>query len=174
MAEYDDSEEVEHNSTKRYAMKKKGGNVDIHDPMTLWIFLLLVAVVIRLLIANTSYIPTDSEAYSAVVTYSNFLLQFPGIMILPLIVGGIVGTEVGERSSTLQSTLRSGLLNGIYASIIYLIAIVIIYIVLNYYTAPQFSTLYTAIINGIILPIVTFMLVLEIFAVLSYSRSVDQ
>jgi hypothetical protein len=147
-------------------------NVDIHDPMFFWIFLLAVAVVLRILTTSTQYLPMGTTEYSIANIYSNFLLQFPGIITLPLIIGIVIGSEVGERSKTLSSALKNGLTNGIYASIIYLITIVIIYIILNY-TTPPFSSLYALIINSVVLPIVVFMLTLEIFATLAYSRKVE-
>ena len=58
-------------------------NVDIHDPMSLWIMLLMAAVVLRILITSTAYLPIGTEGYMVANTYSSFLLQFPGIIITP-------------------------------------------------------------------------------------------
>ncbi len=182
--EEDDAEDRDkhHNSTKRYddivsyeipKPHAKRSNVDIHDPMFLWIIVLMAAVVIRIVLATTSYLPTQTQAYTIQTTFSNFILQFPGIAILPLIIGAIIGSEVGERSNSLASALKSGLTNGIYAAIIYLVTIVIIYIILNYAT-PQFSSLYLTVLNSVVLPILVFLITLEIFAALAYSRRVDE
>ncbi len=169
-----DSEEAQGFDSRQPAKRKapKGSSVDIHDPMFLWIFLLVVAVALRIVLASTSYIPLDSQFYALGTEISNFLLQFPGIVILPLIIGAIIGAEVGSRSSTLARSLKNGLTNGIYASIIYVITIVIIFIVLNSVT-PQFTTIYLTLLNSILLPVVVFLLVLEIFAALSFWRKVD-
>jgi hypothetical protein len=182
-----EGDDLHHNSMKRYAhlggtlpsaahtydgpQQAKKSSVDIHDPMFLWILLLMSAVVLRILLTDTAYIP-QGTSYNMTALYSNFLLQFPGIVILPLIIGAVIGSEVGERSSTFANAMRGGLINGMYASIIYLASIVIIYIILNY-TTPQFSTLYLTVLNSVMLPILVFMLTLEIFAALSYFRKVE-
>ena len=165
-------QEEEGNIKPQTIKAHNSSNVDIHDPMFLWIFLLVVAVALRIVLASKSYIPLDSQFYAFATQLSNFLLQFPGIVILPLIIGAVIGAEVGSRSSTLARSLKNGLTNGIYASIIYVIAIVIIFIVLNSVT-PQFTILYLTLLNSILLPVIVFLLVLEIFAALSYWRKVD-
>ncbi len=169
-----------HNSTSRYGHPYDGPlpsrtrrpNINIHDPMLLWLFVLTVAVVLRILATSTTLLPAGSQLTTLINDISSFLLQFPGIIIMPLIIGVVIGSKVGERSNSLASTLKTGLINGIYASIIYLIGIVIIYIVLSYFT-PAFSTTYLTVLNSIALPIVIFLLTLEIIAVLSYSRRAD-
>ncbi|MDE1768847.1 MAG: hypothetical protein KGH62_05805, partial [Candidatus Micrarchaeota archaeon] len=147
--------------------------VDLFEPMFLWIALLLAAVAARVILSTTGYVPVGGQVYAIANSYPNFLLSFPGIIILPLIVGIMIGNEVGRRSTTLESALRSGLLNGMYASIMYVIAIVIIYIVLSY-IVPQFTSQYLSVFNSVVFPILVFLLTLEIFSALSYSRRVDE
>ncbi len=147
------------------------GHVNITEPMVLWILLLLIAVAINIIIANFRTVSTASAVYTAANAYANFVLNLPGFAILPLIIGAIIGAEIGSRSLSLKRATVSGLLNGIYASVIYAIAIVILYLVLDYGTMHAFSS--GMLVDAIIIPIIVFLITIEVFSVLSFSRKVD-
>lgn len=159
-------------ATERAARRASTGNVDIGEPMFVWIMLLLIAVVVRFVMTYTSLVPARSSMYPILQLYSRFLFTPPGIFVLPLIVGAIIGAEVGSRSFSMKSAAKSGFLNGVYAAIVYVVTIIILSVLLDYITtgATQLSSL---IGNTIVLPVIVLIVVLEAFAVLSYSRKTD-
>ena len=148
------------------------GNVSIMEPMILWIVLLLVAVSINIILANFNIVSAASFIYSAASAYSKFVLSVPGIDVLPLIIGAIIGAEIGSRSLSLKRATVSGFVTGIYSSVIYAIAITVLYVVLDYGTGHTFA-LSAILLNSIIFPIIVLLVVIEMFAVLSFSRKVD-
>lgn len=151
---------------------KKTRGVNIQEPMFFWILLLVIAVVLKIILSNTQTIPPGTQLYSAASSFSNFLLNIPGLAILPLIIGGVIGAEVGLRSSSMKKAMRSGILNGIYASVIYIITILVIYIIIDY-AVPQFSSTYYVLLDRIIIPVAVLLIVTEVFSILSYSRRVE-
>ena len=173
MQDFED-DDLPHNTNKRYGMSspQKRANVDIHDPLLLWLLLLIAAVAIKIMISNTQYIPSGTQIFSILNSYSNVVLQLPGVIALPLIIGAIIGSQVGERSASLVSALKSGLVNGIYSCAIYVVAVVIVYMVLNT-VLPQFASQYLSVLNSIILPLLVFLLTVELFAAMAFSRKVD-
>lgn len=175
MAEKQSRERAEQkeDTDEKEQKKHNGRTVNMQDPMFIWIGLLLVAVVVKIILSTSGLVPSSSVAYSWLNAIPNFLLQFPGIVVLPLIAGAIIGAEVGAMSSSPSKALKHGLLNGIYASVIYVVAIVVIYIVINYFT-PQAMPVLMILIDNIVVPIAVMIIVLEAFAVLSYSRKVEE
>lgn len=151
--------------------KPKGNSINLRDPLFVWVFILLIAVSAEI-INSSGYVPKSTSIYSMLNTYANFVLVFPGIIIVPVIMGAIIGSEVGLRSSNINSALRTGMMNGLYASVVYTLTIVIIYFVIIY-SVPQFITVYSLILDNIIVPLLVFIIVIEVFAVLSHSRKVD-
>ncbi|MHB1830500.1 MAG: hypothetical protein ACYCO0_03845 [Candidatus Micrarchaeaceae archaeon] len=169
---YDETEEEADGDLPNRKQAKKS-HVNVYDPMFAWIMLLLLAVALKVILENTAAIPVGTILYSILIKYSDFMLNFPGTVILPLLVGVIIGEEVGIRSSSMKNAMRSGLLNGIYASVIYIVVTIILFLVVNYFT-PQFISAYSIVLSNIAIPIAALLIALETFAVLSYSRKVDQ
>jgi hypothetical protein len=168
-----DSEDEEDRPSKRMKQKRNAAtSVSLYEPMSVWITLLLIAVVLKVLIVNPSLVPVSSQVYALANIYSNFILQFPGTIILPLIIGAIIGSEIGRRSTTMRSAVKGGVLNGIYAAVVYLIAMTVIYMIMNY-TSLQSAPTYTTIMHNVVIPIVVFLVTLEVFAVLSHLRKVE-
>ena len=110
------------------------GDVRIYEPMFVWIFLLSVAVVLNIILVNTPFIAQGSFAYTISDNYIRFILQFPGMVVLPLIIGAMIGSDVGRKATSAKSATKAGILNGVYASLVYLIAIIVIYMVVSYLT----------------------------------------
>jgi hypothetical protein len=152
--------------------RRAKGSVNIGEPMSLWILLLLLAVASRYVLQSTSLVPHGNGIYRLLSLFPDFLLTMPGILVLPLVVGAIIGAEVGSRSFSMASAVRSGLLNGIYAVVVYAMIIAVVYIALAYIT-PQTPSLSGVIQNSVLLPAIVMLLSLEAFAVLSHSRRVD-
>ena len=165
-------DESEEEAPRPPKSRRRATSVSIYEPMFVWISLLMIAVALKVIVANTSLVPVGSQVARIAAVYSGFILQFPGTIILPLIIGAIIGAEVGRNSSSVSRAARSGVLNGIYASVTYAIAIVVVYMIINY-TTPQYATAYTVIFQDIIVPIAVFMATLETFALLSHLRRVE-
>ncbi len=169
---YDETYDEEDDGLPKRKQAKKS-HVNVYEPMFAWIMLLLLAVALKIIVDNTTAIPAGTLLYSVSAKYSAFMLNFPGTVILPLLVGVIIGEEVGVRSSSMKNAVRSGLLNGIYASVIYIIVTIVLFLIVNYFT-PQFTSAYSIILSNIAIPIAALLIALEVFAILSYSRKVDQ
>ena len=150
----------------------KANNVSIYEPMSVWILMLLAAVALKVVTADTAVIPAGMALYQIAQAYSNFILQFPGTVILPLLIGAIIGAEVGARSSSMKKAARSGLLNGVYAAVIYVVVVIVIFLVIGYFT-PSLAPISNILLQNIVLPVVVFLITLEAFTTLSYSRRVD-
>ena len=169
-----ESEEEDKPSRKGRQQKKSVATVSLYEPMFVWIALLLIAVVLKILISNTALVAAaGSQVYGLANIYSSFILQFPGTVILPLIIGAVIGAEVGIKSTAMRSAMKNGLLNGIYASVIYLITVIVIYMIINYTTPQYASSVYTTVTQNIAAPIFVFLVTLEVFAVLSHLRRVE-
>ena len=154
--------------------KKSGmqGDVRIYEPMFVWIFLLSVAVVLNIILADTPFIPQGSVTYTISDAYIRFMLQLPGMVILPLIMGAMIGSDVGKKATSAKSATKAGLLNGIYASLVYFIAMIVIYMVISYLTMQYVSK--TALVTqDIVFPVLVFLATLESFALLSFLKKVS-
>ncbi len=168
----DQAQEEEDDEAQTKRRPRPQQSVSLYEPLFVWMFMLVVAVVLRIVIDNTYAIPLGTSLYSAASIYSRFILQFPGTFILPLIIGAIIGSAVGRKSTTATSAARSGMLNGIYASLVYAITIMIIYMITNY-TTPQYTSVNIILLQDIAMPVVVFLATLEVFAVLSHLRKVQ-
>lgn len=153
--------------------KQQTGSISVYEPMFAWVAMLLIGVFLKVLISSTTLLPQNSHAYAVASLYSSFILQFPGTVILPLIIGAVIGAEVGLRASSMRKALRSGVLNGLYSALVYLIAIIIALIVMQYATPRYVSITYHVILQSIVLPIAVFLVVLEAFAALSHLRKIE-
>lgn len=152
--------------------KKQQAGVSIAEPLFFWIIVLVLALVLRIVLSNTSIFAHGTQAYGIADSASNFFLFDAGSLILPLIVGAAIGAEIGLRSARLKKALRFGLLNGAYAAIVYIIAIFIIYEVILYVT-PQAGLTAGFLVTYLIAPqVVVLLAVTEVFAALSHLRKV--
>ena len=147
------------------------GDVRIYEPMFVWIFLLSVAVVLNIILADTPFIAQGTFTYTLSDNYIRFILQFPGMVVLPLIIGAMIGSDVGRKATSAKSATKAGLLNGIYASLVYLIAIIVIYMVVSYLTM-QYVSKEALVTQDIVVPIMVFIATLESFALLSFLKKV--
>ena len=147
---------------------------NVAGPVSAWILLLFIALAIKFLLSGGALSGNGTAGIiSWLAAISNFILGTPGEIILPLIIGAAIGDEVGIKSDTLRKAEKSGLLNGIYASVVYLIGVIIIYEVLTGIlpgSAPTVSILLT---SWIAMPILICIVLSEAFAILSHSRKVN-
>lgn len=147
---------------------------NVAGPVSSWIILLFIALTIKFVVSSGTMGGSSAgsiDSWLAII--ANFILGTPGEIILPLVIGAAIGDEVGAKSETLRKAEKSGLLNGVYASVIYLIGIIIIYEVLTGIlpnAAPTFSILIT---SWIAMPILICIVLSEVFAILSHSRKIN-
>ncbi|MDE1825413.1 MAG: hypothetical protein KGH61_03495 [Candidatus Micrarchaeota archaeon] len=125
-------EEDEIASDIKSSGRRSGRHPSIAMPMAIWIALLLVGLVFRAITTLGTTTPGTALAYTLLDDISSFILMLPGIIILPIIFGAYVGATVGTRSRHISDAASIGLVNGIYASVIYIITIVVIYLVMFY------------------------------------------
>ncbi|MCL5680046.1 MAG: hypothetical protein M1465_01755 [Candidatus Marsarchaeota archaeon] len=68
-------------------------------------------------------------------TFGNYILNLPGVIILPLVISVWIGHKVGELATSAKNAVKMGLINGIYASIVYGVIIFVSQLMLKYTTA---------------------------------------
>ncbi len=152
--------------------KHQPATTNVAGPISAWLVLLFVALAIKFFVSSGTASGAGGIS-STLANASNFILFFPGDIILPLVIGAAIGAEVGIRSKTLKKAGQAGLMNGVYAAVVYTIGIVTIYAVLSAVfpsIAPSTSFL---IVSWLALPVVICIALSEGFALLSYSRKVS-
>ena len=143
--------------------------VSIAGPMAFWIILLMLAFVSKVF-ANVNVANSSPALYYIFYHYYYFIMFAPGIFILPLIVGALIGRSVGINSNDFASAMKASLIDGAYASIVYVIAVFIIYEMMIYFTGlPAWSVMQVA-VNLIAEPIIVLIAVILVLAALAYSK----
>lgn len=149
----------------------EGAYANVSGTIAVWLILLFAALVIQYAFtyANSALGATPTIFLSI----SNFILFLPGSLILPLIVGAALGAEIGTKSRSRVVAEKAGLVNGIYASLVYLVAIVVIYEVLANILPAIAPTMYFLLVNWVISPIAIVLVATEIFSVVSHYRKIN-
>lgn len=145
--------------------------ISIVGPLAFWIIIIIVGLVLEILGSAFSIL-------SLFTTLGGWIVYLPGTIILPLIAGLWIGEKVGSARNKVGSAVSLGLVNAIYAALIYVIAIFIIYLIVNYVVQPQTHiqtllstlTLTTFLEYGIGLPVVLVLIVAPLIAALSAAR----
>lgn len=149
--------------------KSTGSDVKIGGPMAFWLFFLLIglAIVVILPALKVSYLSSASIA-----ALGAYILGLPGDIILPLIVSVWIAERIGSlRKDSVKST-KLALINALYASLVYVIAIFIVYLMI-YYAVPSFTanqSPQTFLIAYIAIPVAIVIVVTPLFSVLSAAR----
>jgi hypothetical protein len=165
------SHEVEEGSEEGNEKETGSAQVSIAAPMFFWLLLLVIAIAINALI-NAGYIPSG-KMLSILKTSANFILFMPGSVILPTIVGAFIGAEIGRRSKSMYIAIKSGIINGVYATIVYLIAISIIYETIIYILPNINPGVDFFAENWLAMPATILITLCVLFAGLSHSRKVS-
>ncbi|MCL5239691.1 MAG: hypothetical protein M1286_04475 [Candidatus Marsarchaeota archaeon] len=145
---------------------------NVAGPISAWLVLLFVALAIKFFVSNVS-IASSGSIGGVLASASNFILFFPGDIILPLVIGAAIGAEVGIRSKSMSKAGKAGLINGVYAAIVYSIGIVVIYEVLSAVFPSITPSSDFLLLSWIALPVIICIALSEAFALLSYSRKVS-
>jgi hypothetical protein len=114
--------------------KKRAVEIDIVAPLVFWIALLLIGL-LAILVFQPVF--SSNAGISALMTdISNWILYLPGSVIMPLIVAIWIGERAGSAKNNVRSAVRIGEINAVYATLIYVVAVFIIYL-LFYYISPM-------------------------------------
>ncbi|MGC8538810.1 MAG: hypothetical protein ACP5MK_03000 [Candidatus Micrarchaeia archaeon] len=149
---------------------QKGEVVSIAEPMFIWILLLGIGLIIKFIV-GASVVPTGSYG-STLLNIANFLLFFPGYIILPLIIGAAIGVEIGRRAASMKSAMKSSAITGIYICMVYLITIVIIYEIISFLIPAAKPAMSFLVENWFIIPSLIVILVTILFSIITHSRKV--
>lgn len=154
------------------AKKDKQITVSLGGPLTFWIGLIVIAVVIQLVAIPfaTSYGHGSFNSY--LNSFATYVLYLPGIVALPLITALWVGDRISSVDKKKSTIAVKGLINAIYCILIYAIAIFIVYLLeLMQKLAPlgTMSTL-TFVEYMIAAPGVIVLVIVPLFALLSAAR----
>ncbi len=148
-----------------------GEEINIVAPMSFWIGVLVVGLLLEFAVAPAAHAAgLNAKDFTAL---ANFILYQPGAIILPLIVAVWVGSKVGRAHRSSPAIGKVGLVNAVYAAVIYSIAIFIIYLVFYYVDASALPTAFT--LNGFALSVVAIpdaivLVVTPLLAMLSSAR----
>ena len=149
----------------------KKAEIDIFGPMSFWIGLLVIGLIIEFVIGPLAKLAGVPQ--QLFTTVANYILYLPGAIILPLVVAVWVGERVGSSGRRVGEALRVGLLNAIYVAFVYAIAIFIIYLLIFYGDAKALPTGFT--LNSfltflIAIPVVIVLVLIPMFSTMSSAR----
>ena len=159
-------------SKEKEVEKVEMGEIDIIGPLTFWMGLLLLALVMELFL-----IPLSNDFGSTVLSgylnkIANYIVYLPGNIILPLLTSVWVGERIGSSEKKLGSILNTGFVNAMYVSLVYVVAIFIIYLIVIY-TGVKFLTDVTLNVflqYLIALPVAIVIIVIPVFSEISAAR----
>ena len=158
------------------AKQKEGApatrEIDIVGPLTFWIIMLVVGVLLDVILAPISGSVGQSGIQSFLTTIAGYILFLPGSIILPLIVSIWIGERVGANKNKVKAAVTLGEVNAAYTGLIYVIAIFIIYLLVRYIT-PTFLntiTLTSFIEYVVVVPVVIVVILIPFIAALSAAR----
>lgn len=148
---------------------KRARAPSIAVPMTIWIILIMVALLLDGF--ATINAPSGQTALNNVLfAIANFILNLPGIVIMPIIFGAAIGAIAGLKGRTIRDGAQLGAIDGVYASVIYIVAIVVIFLIMFYALPALAPTLSYLAIYWLALPIVLTIVVSVIFGALTSLR----
>ncbi len=138
----------------------------LSSPMKFWLFLIFLSAVILLVVFERPSVP-----YASILTsLANILLLLPGAIVLPLIVALLNGIDIGNVSLSMGKASRAALYNGIYGSVIYLVAILILYETLNYVSATLVPSMGFIVQYWVLQPVGILIVLPLIMATISFYR----
>ncbi|MGC8496284.1 MAG: hypothetical protein ACP5RM_03265 [Candidatus Micrarchaeia archaeon] len=154
---------------------QQGEGLSIAEPLTFWIGMLLLSIIIELVIvplAGSLGIAQYKNVFNQVAGY---IVYLPGSIIIPLLVSLWLGERIGVVSKGVRVAYRS-IINAIYMSLVYLIAIFIIFLIAKYTSLNMFPTIlpnlsvYNFTVYLVAIPIAIIMVLTPLLAMLSAAR----
>ncbi len=147
--------------------------VDVEHIIIGWILIIVIGLIfsgIGTYISANSYF---SFIKSFLINGGSFILVYPGPIIFPIIAGAIIGREVGKNSRSATKASKSGFINGFYGAVIYLLAVAIVYVVMNYFGLISMNTIFLTIIQNVVAPVTILILTTIGFASISHIRKTN-
>jgi hypothetical protein len=144
--------------------------IDIAGPLTFWIILLVIGVLLQLVIVP---LHMGSASLNSLLTeISNWLIYLPGSVVLPLIVALMIGERVGATRSSASSAAFVGEVNALYTALVYIIAIVIIYLLFYYISPASLATITLTYFAeyAVLVPVVILLVLVPLISALSAVR----
>jgi hypothetical protein len=145
----------------------------ITGPMTFWILMLCISLLLSFLIAPVLGIKTKLGSDALLI--SQYILYLPGSLILPLIVSLWVGSRIGSSGRQIKVSIKAGILNGVYMAVVYGIAISAIIISIYYINPtalPSGLGLETFAIRSMGIPAVIVIVLTTLISFLSAARHI--
>jgi hypothetical protein len=147
--------------------------VDVEYVIIGWILIMVIGLVFS---GIGTYVTSDSYfsfVKSFLLNSGSFILIYPGPVIFPIIAGAIIGREIGKVSTSTSKALKSGFINGFYGAVIYLLAVIIVYIVMNYFDLISMDNILPTIAENVVAPIIILILTTIGFALISHIRKTN-
>ncbi len=148
--------------------------IDIAGPLTFWILMLAIGLIIQLLLINLLTNVNNPGIKNLLPELAGWILYMPGAIIFPLVVALWVGERVGASGNKFKSAIAVGGINGFYAALIYAIAIFIVYLLLKYidpaFLAFEAQNETTYLEYDLVVPIVIVVFLVPIISGLSAAR----
>lgn len=159
-------------SREKQGFMGQGVEIDVFGPLTFWLVILVIGVILELIIAPIASSLGNSGLQSLVIAISGYILYLPGAVILPLVVAVWLGERVGATKNNVGPAVNIGLVNAAYTALIYAVAIFIIYLLIKYITPGFLSavslTMFLEFV--VIIPIVIVVALIPFIAALSAAR----
>lgn len=149
------------------------GYADISGLLAVWMVVLFTALAIDFALTGPYKGANLGAAQPYFLAFAQFILTLPGSLVLPLVVGAALGAEIGMKAHSLEVATKAGIINGIYASLVYLVAIIIIYEFLVYAQLSIAPSVPVLVIGWMALPVVVVVISAEVFAVVAHSRKIN-
>jgi hypothetical protein len=147
----------------------------ITGPMTFWILVLCVSIVLSFILAPSLGIKT--KIGGDILLASQYILYLPGSLILPLIVSLWAGSRIGSSGRQIKAAVKAGVLNGVYMGVVYGIAITAIILAIYYINPailPNGLGLENFAIRSIGTPIAIVIVLTTLISLLSAARHVTK
>lgn len=136
--------------------------ISITSPISIWVILMIAASFLKA--ALTTY---HSFQYAYVLNYAaSFVLLAPGMVLFPLAIGLITGMRIGNNSGSIKRALNASFYCGIYNSIIFMVAILVVYEIILY--ASMLPSISFMVQYWIALPVIMLILLPSIISTATY------
>lgn len=152
--------------------ERRPESMSLEGPLTLWLGLVVLAALLQLVVVPlvSARGATSFNAYFD--SFAKYVIYFPGMIVLPLITALWIGERASYLGKKKSFIAYKGIANALYAAIVYIVAIIIIYIIMTIEKTGVLATMnYINFATYIIIvPLAISIAVTPLFAVLSASR----
>ncbi|MEM0149993.1 MAG: hypothetical protein QXW10_03800 [Candidatus Micrarchaeaceae archaeon] len=149
--------------------------LSIAEPLTFWIGMLLLAILIELVIVPLAGSLGIAQYKSLFNSIADYIVYVPGSIIIPLLVALWLGERIGVASKGKRVAYRS-IINSIYMSLVYIVAIFIIFLIAKYTNLALFPAIMPNlgiedfVYYLVLIPVAIIMVLTPLFALLSSAR----